>query len=115
MNTHPKTIARSQRRQKIRHKIQGTAKIPRLVVFRSLKNNYAQLVDDMKRLTIVSSSDLKIKKGTPLEKAKQIGLALAKAAQEKKITQAVFDRAGYQYHGRVKAIAEGAREGGLKF
>ncbi len=106
--------------QKLRRKNRAKAKIAgsnqyRLVVFKSLNNNYAQIVDEESKKTVVGVSDLKIKKGTKVEKAKQIGQELAKLAQEKKISACVFDRNGYRYHGRVKAIAEGAREGGLKF
>ena len=110
-----KVQARQNRHRRIKAKISGTASRPRLVVFRSLNEIYAQLVDDVSRKTIISSSTLKIKKGTKTEKAKEAGLALAKKAQEVKITEIVFDRAGHKYHGRTKALAEGAREGGLKF
>lgn len=115
MTTNLKNTARTKRHRKIRKRLRGTTQIPRLVVFRSLRTNYVQLIDDDKNITLMGTSDIKIKKGTPLEKAKQVGLNIAKMALEKKITQVVFDRAGYQYHGRVQALAEGAREGGLKF
>ncbi len=116
MSTSKKVINRTTRHNRIRAKINGTSEKPRLVVYRSLNNHYAQLVDDVKHVTIVSCSDLKMKdKGTKTERAKKVGMELAKMAQEKKITVCVFDRNGYKYHGRVKAIAEGAREGGLKF
>ena len=95
--------------------MQGTAARPRLVVFRSLLHTYAQLVDDESGKTLVACSDIKEKgKGTKVEKAKKIGTDIAKKALEKKITEVVFDRNGYKYHGRTKAVAEGAREGGLK-
>lgn len=107
---------RKRRHAKIRKKVNGTATRPRLVVFRSLTHNYAQLVDDDKGVVLLSASDIKSKsKGTKIEKSKEIGLEIAKKAQEKKIEEVVFDRNGYKYHGRVKAIADGAREGGLKF
>lgn len=107
---------RKRRHGKIRSKIAGTALRPRLVVFRSLLNNYAQLVDDDKGIILLSASDLKNKsKATKSEKAKEVGVEIAKKAQEQKITEVVFDRNGYKYHGRIKAIAEAAREGGLKF
>lgn len=94
----------------------GSAEKPRLVVYRSLNNHYAQLVDDVKHVTLVSINDLKMKgKETKSERAKKVGLELAKLAKEKNITTCVFDRNGYKYHGRVKALAEGAREGGLQF
>lgn len=115
MTTVKKVLAREKRHAKIRKRIQGTASKPRLVVTRSLRTNYAQLIDDEKNRVLLSASDLKIKKGTRVEKAREIGLKIAKLALGKKITTCVFDRAGYKYHGRVKALAEGAREGGLKF
>ena len=105
---------RKRRQDKIRSKVQSSAKRPRLMIFRSLTNIYAQIVDD-KGSIIASSSSIKIKKGKGVEKAKQVGVDLAKKAAEKKIKTCVFDRAGYFYHGRVKALAEGAREGGLNF
>jgi len=107
---------RTRRKARIRAKINGTAKRPRLVVFRSLSNNYAQLINDEDGKVIAESSDLKAKgKGTKTERAKQVGTEIAKKAQEKKVKEVVFDRNGYKYHGRVKALADGAREGGLKF
>ncbi|MFC1616422.1 50S ribosomal protein L18 [Patescibacteria group bacterium] len=110
-----KLIARNRRKRRIKAKIRGTAERPRLVVFRSIHHTYAQLVDDDKKVVLLSSSDLKDKnKGKKVEKAAKIGKDLAKKAIEKKIATVVFDRNGYKYHGRVKAIAEGAREGGLK-
>jgi large subunit ribosomal protein L18 len=109
-----KLQARKRRQARVKGKVFGTDK-PRLVVFRSLTNNYAQLIDDQKHQTIASASDLKIKKGTKAEKAKQVGMELAKIALEKNIKACVFDRNGYRYHGRVKALADGAREGGLQF
>lgn len=113
--TSTKTIQRKRRHARTRAKIHGTAKRPRLIVFRSINSTYAQLIDDDKGVTICAASDLKITKGTKMEKAKQVGLDIGKAATEKKIKECVFDRNGYKYHGRVKAIAEGAREAGLKF
>ncbi|MBI4235663.1 50S ribosomal protein L18 [Candidatus Peregrinibacteria bacterium] len=107
---------RKKRHKRVRHKITGTPSRPRLVVFRSLTNNYAQLVDDEKGIILSSASDLKNKsKATKSERAKEVGAEIAKKAQEQKITEVVFDRNGYKYHGRVKAIAAAAREGGLKF
>lgn len=110
-----KEILRKRRGNRVRAKISGTAERPRLVVFRSLTANYAQLIDDVAGKVLVGVSDLKSKKGTKTEKAKEIGMEIAKKAQELKITEVVFDRNGYKFHGRVKALAEGAREGGLKF
>lgn len=116
MKTSPKIIKRQRRHNRIRAKIEGTAKRPRLVVFRSLMYHYAQLIDDQKGVTLVSASDMKMKgKEKKVDRAKKVGMELAKQAVEKKISTCVFDRNGYHYHGRVKAVAEGAREGGLKF
>ncbi len=110
-----KEQARQMRKNRVRTKVHGTASRPRLAVFRSLKDTYAQLVNDEDGKTLASSSSLKIKKGNKSEQAKEVGTEIAKKAQEQKITEVVFDRAGYKYHGRVKAVAEAAREGGLKF
>ncbi len=113
-------MATKQTRRKIRHKrirakVTGTSKKPRLSVFRSASHIYAQLIDDEKGKVLVSASDLAIKKGQKSEKAKQVGKLIAQEAEGKKIKAVVFDRGGYSYHGRLKALAEGAREGGLKF
>lgn len=116
-----KQLARQRRHKRVRKKVFGTAVRPRLDVFRSLQNIYAQLVDDEGGRTILAISSLspevreKVKYGGNAEAAKLVGKALAEKCQEKKISQVVFDRGGYLYHGRVKALAEGAREGGLKF
>ncbi|MGL5831443.1 MAG: 50S ribosomal protein L18 [Candidatus Altimarinota bacterium] len=112
--TNLKITARKRRQARVKGKVFGTDR-HRLVVFRSLNNNYAQLVDDQKHQTIASASDLKVTKGTKMERAKQVGIELAKLALEKNIKTCVFDRNGYRYHGRIKALADGAREGGLKF
>lgn len=110
--------ARKKRHRRIRNKISGTAQCPRLNVFRSLKNIYAQLIDDENGVTLVSASsvekDFGPTKGNK-EEARRVGQLIAKRAAEKGITEVVFDRGGYIYHGRVKELAEGAREGGLKF
>lgn len=103
------------RAHRVRSRIQGTQEKPRLSVFRSLQYHYAQLIDDENRKTIAQASDMKMKKGSKMERAKEVGKMLAKEALEKGIKTCIFDRGGYAYHGRVKAIAEGAREGGLKF
>ncbi len=106
---------RLRRHKRVRAKISGTAKVPRLCVFRSLKHIYGQLIDDQKGKTLISVSDWEIeKKSKKTSLAEEVGKLLAKKARGKKITKAVFDRAGYKYHGRVKALAEGARVGGLK-
>jgi len=110
----PKT-QRYLRRTRIRGRIFGTAKRPRLSVFRSSKHIYAQIVNDEKGVTLVSSSDSVIKNGNKTGQAFEMGKELAKRAKSKKIKEIVFDRGGYAYQGRVKAVAEGAREGGLEF
>ena len=110
-----KQDARQRRHQRITSIMHGTKNRPRLVVFRSNTNIYAQIIDDDAKKTLIAASDLKSKKGTKTESAKDIGVELAKKALEAKISEVLFDRGGYRYHGRVKALAEGAREGGLKF
>ena len=109
--------ARLRRHRRVRGKITGTSERPRLVVFRSNKGIFAQLVDDEAGKTLASASWLQLRptKGTKTEQAAEVGKALATAAKKAGIESCVFDRAGYLYHGRVKALAEGAREGGLKF
>lgn len=100
----------------IRHKISGSAEKPRLTVYRSNSQIYAQVVDDLAGKTLVAASSLELKgKITKKEQASKVGELVAKLALEKGISQVVFDRNGYLYHGRVKEIAEGARKGGLKF
>lgn len=106
---------RKRRKKRIRTRTKGVVSCPRLCLFRSNKHIYGQLIDDEKGKTILSVSDAKAKKGKKTEIAKQMGKLLAEKASSKKISKVVFDRGGYQYHGRVKAFAEGAREGGLKF
>lgn len=96
-------------------KIMGTADQPRLCVFKSASHMYAQLIDDQKGKVLASISDLKMKKGKKAERALEIGKLIAKEALAKKIEKAVFDRGGFVFHGRIKAVADGAREGGLKF
>ena len=113
----PKTRAerRSRRHLRVRKKVEGTAARPRLVVKRSLKHIYAQLVDDNAQRTLMTVTDLTVGDGKKGERSTAVGKALAAAAKKAGITQVVFDRAGYKYHGRVKAVADGAREGGLEF
>lgn len=108
-----KHIAR--RHNKIRAKISGTNDKPRLSVFKSNVAIYAQLINDTDSKVLASASSLKAKVSSNVEAAKQVGLDLAKLAKSKKITSCVFDRGGNAYHGRVKALADGAREGGLQF
>ena len=114
MNKNDKKLRREKR---IRAKVKGTNDKPRLSVFRSNQYIYAQIINDETGETIlgISEKDLGEKKIKKLEKAKELGLAIAKKALEKKIKKVVFDRGSYAYHGRVKSLAEGAREGGLTF
>lgn len=115
-----KTEKRSRIRMRIRRKISGTADIPRVAVFRSNTQIYAQVVDDLNKITLISASSKEkeiagqtgIKK---TEQAKLVGKLLASKCKEKGIESVVFDRSGYKYHGRVKSLADAAREGGLKF
>jgi large subunit ribosomal protein L18 len=107
-----------RRKTRIRAKVKGTAVKPRLSVFRSNKHIYAQVIDDVKKQTIIGASEMELKVTEKVNKsgrAKEIGLLIAKKAAGKKVTAVVFDKGAYKYHGRVKAVAEGAREGGLKF
>lgn len=104
---------RYRRHKRVRAKISGKKEKPRLCVFRSAKHIYAQIIDDEKGKTMVSASDLELKKVE--DKAKEVGKLIAKKAKDLKIEKVIFDRGGYNYHGKVKALAEGAREGGLKF
>src|ERR687890_76783 len=105
---------RVRRHLRVRHKVQGTAERPRLVVFRSLKHITAQLVDDVAQRTLLTVTDAGAE-GKKTEKSAEVGRRIAARAKEAGITSVVFDRAGYKYHGRVKAVADGAREGGLEF
>ena len=118
VKTVDKNIARLNRHKRVRGKISGTAERPRLNVYRSTNNIYAQLIDDVKGVTLCSASTLDKDfegNGGNKDAARKVGAAIAKIAAEKGITEVVFDRGGYIYHGRVKELAEGAREGGLKF
>lgn len=110
-----KTFRRIRRHQRIRSRLSGTAARPRLFIFRSLGHIYAQLIDDSKGRVLASSSSLKMNKAKKRDKAKAVGVDIAKKALSAKVETCVFDRGGHLYHGRVKALAEGAREGGLKF
>ena len=110
-----KNQVKSRRQNRVRAKISGTAEIPRLSVFRSLDHISAQLIDDAKGVTIVAVQDGEVKAGkTKTDKALEVGKLLGKKALEKKVSQAVFDKGAYKYHGRIKALADGAREAGLK-
>ena len=119
MIKRPNTNAQRQKRHKrVRSKVFGTTQRPRLNVFRSEKNIYAQIIDDVAGKTLVSASSLEKDfscEGTKTDAAKQVGVTVAERAKAKGIDTVVFDRGGYVYHGRVKALAEGAREGGLQF
>ncbi len=113
-----KLAKRKRRHIRIRKRLSGISDIPRLCVFRSCKNIYAQLIDDVNGVTIASASTLDKEftgVGSNKEAARAIGTLIAKRALEKSITEVVFDRNGYLYHGRVSELAEGAREAGLKF
>jgi large subunit ribosomal protein L18 len=110
--------ARERRHQRVRRRVVGTLERPRLVVFRSNRGIEAQLVDDLEGKTLSSASHLGLKKsfkGSKIEQATEVGRLLAQAAKKAGVETVVFDRGGYLYHGRVKALAEGAREGGLRF
>ncbi len=123
MANNSKFESRKRRHSSLRKRISGTAERPRLVVYRSAKHIYAQVVDDLSKKTLFSASDLAPKKAAPADapkgkksdRAKQVGALVAKKCIEKGISQVVFDRAGYRYHGRVSSVATGAREAGLKF
>ena len=116
-----KNANRLQRHKRVRRKITGTTQRPRLCVFRSSNNIYAQIIDDTNRVTLVAASSLEadvkgaVNHGGNKEAAKMVGAMIAKRAIEKGITEVVFDRGGYLYHGRVQVLAEAAREAGLKF
>ena len=113
--TNSAASKRDRRHLRVRKRVSGTPARPRLVVFRSLKHIYAQLVDDAGGRTIATVGDGDILTMKKTQKATEVGKRIAERAKAAGITQVVFDRAGYQYHGRVKAVAEGAREGGLEF
>ena len=112
-----RTKVRVRKHARVRAKIKGTAEQPRLCVFRSNKHIEAQIIDDVAGVTLAAASSMDQDfegNGSNIEAAKKVGLAIAKAAKAKGIEKVVFDRGGYIYHGRVKAVAEGAREGGLE-
>jgi large subunit ribosomal protein L18 len=116
----PKNISRARRHVRVRKRVFGTPERPRLCVFKSLKNLYAQIINDEEGTTIVAASTLDPEirdsvSGCNIESAKKVGELIAKKAAQKGITKVVFDRSGYIYHGRIKALAESAREAGLEF
>ena len=114
-----KRDSRKKRHRSLRKRVTGTTERPRLAVFRSTRHIYAQVIDDLAQRTLVSATDieesLRALKAPKKDRAKQVGVAVAKKCLEKGIDKVVFDRAGYKYHGRVSALADGAREAGLKF
>jgi large subunit ribosomal protein L18 len=110
-----KQLNRLRRQVRIRSKISGSSLKPRLNIFRSNANIYAQLIDDVSGKTLGAASDLKTEKGTKTERAQSVGRQIAEIAKTLKIENVVFDRGGFTYHGRVKALADGAREAGLNF
>jgi len=110
-----KVSKRLRLKNKIRSKVSGVSLRPRLSVFRSNKFIYAQIIDDTKGKTLVSASDVKVEKGTKLERAKAVGENVAKLAIAAKINEVVFDRNGFKYTGRIKLVADAARAAGLKF
>ena len=121
-STNSKLTARLKRKRRIRKKVSGTASMPRLAVFRSAKHIYAQLIDDERGVTLASASsqssairEKAAELNGKIEVAKAVGIELAVSGQAKGIKTVAFDRGGFLYHGRVKALADGAREGGLKF
>jgi large subunit ribosomal protein L18 len=117
--TNPKQVVRFKRKRRIRARVEGSSARPRLSVFRSNRHLYVQLIDDVKGHTLLAASsmeeELKDKLDASIEGAKALGDLVAKRALAKNISQVVFDRSGYLYHGRLKALADAAREGGLKF
>jgi len=119
MSLDPKVVRRQKLRWRVRSKIKGTAQKPRLSVFRSNKDIYVQLIDDMTGTTLAAASsrmkDITAQSGNKIEKSMMVGRVLAQKAKDLGIETCVFDRGGYLYHGRVKSVADGAREGGLKF
>src|SRR5262245_7993650 len=126
MSRKTKLESRKIRHRSLRKRVEGTPERPRMVVFRSARHIYVQVIDDLGRRTLVSASDLLAKKeaaapaeakakGKKSDRAKDVGARVAKLCLEKGISKVVFDRAGYKYHGRISAVATGAREGGLQF
>jgi len=123
MATKSKFDSRNRRHRSLRKRMSGTAERPRLVVYRSARHIYAQVIDDMGKKTLAAASDLLPRKDPPADapkgkkrdRAKQVGTLVAKKCLQQGISQVVFDRGGYRYHGRVSSVAAGAREAGLKF
>ena len=121
MASNQRAIGRTRRQERVRKKVLGTDARPRVCVYRSNKHIYAQVISDDKGTTLAAVSTLSgdlaetVKQSKKVEAAKQVGRALAKICKEKNITHVVFDRNGFLFHGRIKAVADGAREGGLEF
>jgi large subunit ribosomal protein L18 len=115
MRTPSKTEQRTRRQARIRAKVFGTAEKPRLAVHKSNTSIFAQLIDDEKGVTIAAINSRKVKGKSPADRAHATGMEIAKLAETKKIKKVVFDRGGFMYAGKIKAVAEGAREGGLQF
>jgi large subunit ribosomal protein L18 len=114
MEAKTKRQALTRRHARVRKKVRGEAERPRLAVFRSNRHIYAQLIDDRQAVTLVAANDAEVQAANPTERAKAVGGLIASRAKDAGIEAAVFDRGGRQYHGRVAALAEGAREGGLQ-
>jgi large subunit ribosomal protein L18 len=117
MARETRSVGRSRRHQRVREKVRGSAARPRLAVYRSITHIYAQLIDDDAGTTLAAASsvDAKDATGKRVERAKAVGAALGERAKAKGIETAVFDRGGYRYHGRIKALGDGARSAGLRF
>ncbi len=115
MPTSRRTLGRVRRHARVRERVSGSPERPRLVVFRSLTHIYAQVIDDRAGRTLAAASDLDQPKAKKSERAKAVGRSLAEKAKAAGLTEVVFDRGGYRYHGRVKALADAAREAGLRF
>ena len=119
INKKSRNEMRIERHKRVRNKISGTTEVPRLNVFRSNSNIFAQIIDDANGITLASASsidkELKLTNGSNVEAAKEVGKLIAERAKKVNISKVIFDRGGYLYHGRVKALAEAARENGLEF
>lgn len=116
MDAEKKVLSRKRRHRRVRKKVTGTPERPRLAVYRSNRHIYAQVIDDFAGRTLAAASDLKdADGGNPRERARRVGLAVAERALQVGIRKVTFDRGGFKYHGRVREVAEGAREGGLEF
>jgi large subunit ribosomal protein L18 len=114
MDAKARRDARARRHTRVRKKVRGEAERPRLAVFRSSRHIYVQLIDDREARTLASASDAEVTGGDPTERAKAVGALIATRAKDAGIATVVFDRGGFRYHGRVAALADGAREGGLE-